>query len=382
MTTPILDVTQILDKRYALRNLLENTTYHNRDDISIPKEECSLENNPKLKKTIYFLAESISKNPTLILDPCLSMKDIKKDWNNLVKKVVIKDGNIIKIDARARTGQKIIDNFMWGNFYNTRNYKGNSVISEIKYDNLVKALVMNVMMHSTPYKSEIIKMIVAVSGLAPVTKFRALTTKAILNYFGAKTVLDPCIGWGGRMLGTLATSSAYIGCEPDPITFSSLEKMKTEITTEITQNLCTLFNLPAEEGLPLIHSRYGPKYFDMILTSPPYFNLELYGGGKQSTNSYTNWDDWVNKWLLPVVTQSLELLKDDGISCWSVKNFKSDKVYHLEDVVKKIHNDRGWKLVKTVCMEGSSRMGSGRIDNGVEKKDKKSKEETFCFRKA
>jgi DNA modification methylase len=118
----------------------------------------------------------------------------------------------------------------------------------------------------------------------------------------------------------------------------------------------------------------------MVLTSPPYFNLELYTSGDQSTNHYKTWDEWVSKWLKPVILGCLACLKENGTSCWSVKNFKSDKQYPLADVTKKIHEDAGWKLVKTVKMTGSARMGGKRIEDG--KATRQSEEETFCFQKS
>ena len=119
--------------------------------------------------------------------------------------------------------------------------------------------------------------------------------------------------------------------------------------------------------------------FDLILTSPPYFNLELYTAGDQSTNKYPTWEIWTEQWLKPVILASLSCLKDGGISCWSVKNFKSDKKYLLADITKKIHNDAGWHLTKTVSMTGSARPGAkGKVTPA---KEKKSEEETFCFTK-
>jgi len=73
------------------------------------------------------------------------------------------------------------------------------------------------------------------------------------------------------------------------------------------------------------------------------------------------------------------LLKDDGISCWSVKNIRTDREYNLADEVQAIHKIHGWTLVKTVKMTGSARPGGGRIQDGEE--TRQSEEETFCFRK-
>jgi hypothetical protein len=258
-----------------------------------------------------------------------------------------------------------------------------------------KALLQNVKMHSTPYVSELRRMLIMMGGLGNVTKYGAATTKAIVQYFDAKLVLDPCIGWGGRMLGTLAadTDTYYVGCEPDPTTFAALDAIVTDPVMYADTDRVHLLPQTIEDSLLEIQ---GMPKFDMVLTSPPYFNLEIYTAGEQSTTKYPTWDDWVTKWLRPTILGCLASLKPTGTSCWSVKNFRTNKAYPLADTVKKIHEIAGWRLVKTVAMTGSARPGVSRIqeveeeligEDGtksivkVKKETRLSEEETFCFKR-
>ena len=87
----------------------------------------------------------------------------------------------------------------------------------------------------------------------------------------------------------------------------------------------------------------------------------------------------MTEWLDPIITMSVNCLKENGTSCWSVKNFKTDREYCLADEVKEAHKRLGWELVKVVSMTGSGRPGGGRIKDGQEKRE--SKEETFCFKR-
>jgi hypothetical protein len=261
--------------------------------------------------------------------------------------------------------------------WDVKNHKGISLRSLCTQENLEKALFANLRNHSTPYKSEIRRMLIMYGGLGSITKYKAITTKAIVKFFQAKSVLDPCIGWGGRMLGTLAAfpDTHYVGFEPDENTYAALLKiLKDDAIPEEVRRRATIHKQPAETGISQLNG-----LFDMILTSPPYFNLEVYTSGQQSIQTYTTWDDWVSKWLKPVILLSLSHLKPGGVSCWSVKNFRSDKLYPLAEVTKKIHKDAGWDLIKTVRVTGSARMGGKRIQDG--KEGRESEEETFCFRK-
>jgi 16S rRNA G966 N2-methylase RsmD len=363
-------LSQFLGKRYAARNLLLNPKFHN-TQTSIPKDEVTPEKEPQIRGLLSHYAKQICENPDCILVDSYELDERKRDWKSLEDKGVLEKDEILPIDARSRPGHKILDHHM-RHFWDVTNHKGISVKSLFTQENLEKALLANLMMHSTPYPTEIRRMLVAYGSLGNVTKYRTVTSKAIVQYFKAKRVLDPCAGWGGRMLGTLsaAPDTYYCGCEPDPNTCQALLSILEDDAIPTTaSDRADIWGEPAEAVLPTLKSF---EKFDLVLTSPPYFNLELYTSGSQSVNQWTSWTQWVENWLKPVILGSLACLKETGVSCWSVKNFQSDKKYPLADVTKKIHEDAGWTLVKTVKMTGSGRMGSTKSH---------SEEETFCFRR-
>ena len=85
------------------------------------------------------------------------------------------------------------------------------------------------------------------------------------------------------------------------------------------------------------------KRYDMCLTSPPYYDLEVYSHeDSQSIKSYNTYDEWLNKFIKPVIDFVCSHV--DKYSCWSVKNIKTDKKYNLLDDVIRIHDENGWKL--------------------------------------
>lgn len=369
----------ILNKRFSLRKLLLNKDLHETPN-SIDKSLLTPEKEPNIRILLEIIARQIMENPDKILLDNYPNEERTKDWLSLVKKKVIEeDGNIISIDTRTRPGHKILDHHMT-HFYDVKNYKGKSVRGLFTKAALEKALITNLSMHSTPYKSEIRRMLTMTGGLGNVTKYRTVTSKSIIQFYKAKRVLDPCCGWGGRLLGCLAAGDDYyyIGCEPDSNTAKGLRNILADSSIPLAvRSRGMIIEKPAEIALLEIEQM---ENFDMILTSPPYFNLELYTAGEQSTSIYNTWEDWSEKWLKKVILGSLCCLKNGGVSCWSVKNFKSDKVYPLADLTRKIHEEAGWNLVKTVKMTGSARPGVNRIDKeGKEKRE--SEEETFCFMK-
>jgi hypothetical protein len=197
------------------------------------------------------------------------------------------------------------------------------------------------------YKSEIRRNIAFFSKAPLPTMYRPLLTKSIVLRTGAKRVLDPCIGWGGRMVGTLAVDGTiFEGCEPFTKTYKGLVGI-AELCK--ISDRATLHHAGAEVVLPTLPG----GVYDLVLTSPPYFTLEVYGHEEtQSINKHTDWDSWVTGWLEPVIRECLRCLKVGGVSAWSVKNIKKHK---LLDAVVTIHKKYGFTHYDTVGMSSTPR---------------------------
>jgi len=364
-------MTELLNKRLGLRGLLKQNVLQTMIS-SISEDALCTDKEPEIRTRLRLIAVELSKTPEVLFVDNSSVVERKASWIALVNKEVNMDNGI---DARSRPGHVLIDYHM-PHFWAVRNWKGKSVVGLASDSSIMyKALWANLKMHSTPYASEIRRSLCMVGGLSNVTKYRAPLAKAIVSGFGAKSVLDPCVGWGGRMLGSLAAGASYTGCEPCIKTVEGLRGILNDLPKDVVKR-CTLIEKPAEVGL--LEACEG---YDMVLTSPPYYNLEDYSNETtQSMKKYPTWETWLTEWLDPIITASLLCLKDTGTSCWSVKNFKTDHVYYLADEVKAAHKRLGWELVRVVKMVGSGRPGGGRIKDGEETRG--SQEDTYCFKKA
>jgi 16S rRNA G966 N2-methylase RsmD len=282
-----------------------------------------------------------------------------KDWNNLQKKQVDQDW----INSTSVVGMNIIKRYM-PHIYEVCNYKGLSIKQMWDKPHLEKALRTNRKSHSTPYVTEIIRQLGFTAGTSKVTIYRPLLTKRIVESLHRKNVLDVCVGWGGRMLGAACVEGVrYTGIEPFSKTYEGLDTIKRELQLDNV----TLYNDVAENILPHLHQEY-----DLALTSPPYYNLEVYSDETTQSHHYGTYEDWVKHFLRPVVYGVLEKLIEGGYSCWSVKNFKTDKKYNLYDDVVRLHNEKGWKQVDREFYVGNC------IRPGL---DKQGKEITYLFAK-
>lgn len=140
-------------------------------------------------------------------------------------------------------------------------------------------------------------------------QFKSTLSKSIYDYIGEKMnkklkVLDPCGGWGDRLIGALASDwvSFYKCVDPNPDLhsgyaeirefFSRDEHAKTQTVQGLAQNI-----------------NYSDEY-DLVFTSPPYWDYETYNGSDQFNNSL---DMWKQEFLYPMLTNSLNSVVVDGI---------------------------------------------------------------------
>lgn len=96
------------------------------------------------------------------------------------------------------------------------------------------------------------------------------------------TVFDPCMGFGGRLLGfkSLYPDGTYIGVEPNPETFLELQQLVLEAGFTNVK----LYNCKIEDFTEDIQ-------YNFAFTSIPYFNLEIYSNGKGDYTCFENWKE-------------------------------------------------------------------------------------------
>jgi hypothetical protein len=189
----------------------------------------------------------------------------KKEYNDLIKMNVSPQN----ISAQKTTkSNKLIRKYM-PHIHEVEDYCGNNMITMWTEANLVKAF-QSLDKPNATVNSNLSEIKRAIK-FNPITIYSPIMSKSIIQELNCQTVFDPCIGWGGRMIGTtcLGKSYHYTGCEPCTKTYDGLIKMRDDLGIHPQVEL---YNQPAEKMLETLST----KQFDMCLTSPPYYNLEVY----------------------------------------------------------------------------------------------------------
>ena len=138
-------------------------------------------------------------------------------------------------------------------------------------------------------------------------------------------VLDPCAGWGGRMIGVSNVCDYYDCFEPSTKTFFGLYKLQ-----DFIQKLSPCFE-SIVECMPFEDAAINMDYYDFALTSPPYYDTEEYSDEEtNSLNRYKTFDDWCNGFYIPMIQKTMDALKH---GCSFILNIGSRK-YPLSTVLK------------------------------------------------
>lgn len=142
------------------------------------------------------------------------------------------------------------------------------------------------------------------------SQFKPSVAKNIYDFFDAKKVLDFSAGWGDRLVGFLASSTAesYIGIDPNTKLHTPYQNIYDWITHrfEMDKTACFICS-PAEDV------SYTELDYDFVFTSPPYFDIERYSNEPtQSWIKHPTLDKWLDGFLLKTLGGLYAGLKEGG----------------------------------------------------------------------
>lgn len=141
-------------------------------------------------------------------------------------------------------------------------------------------------------------------------EFQPIVAKRIYEHFllnSDSKILDPCAGWGGRMLGASVVCNSYTCFEPSTLTYNGLKEL-----LKFIQRLNPTFNADIN-NLPFEESNLPKDHFDCALTSPPYYDTEVYSDETtNSCNRYPNFAAWADGFYLPLIQKTMDALKPNA----------------------------------------------------------------------
>lgn len=192
-------------------------------------------------------------------------------------------------------------------------------------------------------------------------------------------VLDPCTGYGGRLIGWIASllGGQYIGVDPSTKTHEANMRMAAALAPE---DSVTLINQPFED---VDLSEYEGQV-DFAFTSPPYFSKEEYTDEPtQSRLRYKTSDSWREGFLVSLLQSCFDVLKPGSRCIINIADIKvKNRIIPLGQMTKDTGVETGFILEATEHMQLGGHFGKGEIDESVAVEDSEGKAEpVFIFRK-
>jgi hypothetical protein len=155
------------------------------------------------------------------------------------------------------------------------------------------------------------------------SQFKPNVAKALYDLFKARNVMDFSMGWGDRLAGFYASMNTelYVGVDPRKENHPIYREQ-----ADYYDGLLTMFE--SEKQVRFICEAAEDFYFDgyedtfdIIFTSPPYFNIERYGeDDNQSWVRYKDIDSWNYQFLQKSLDNMLPTLKSGGKLCVNISD--------------------------------------------------------------
>ena len=148
------------------------------------------------------------------------------------------------------------------------------------------------------------------------TVFKPYLFKLLINLFKVDNntiILDLSSGWGDRLLAALSLQNEikkYIGIDPNTNLLNGYNKMISDLSEKKNKDKFMLIQKPAED----VDYNSLDSDIDIIFWSPPFFDQETYVKQVgQSIETFINYDDWEDNFLINVINMSSNNLKVNGV---------------------------------------------------------------------
>ena len=193
----------------------------------------------------------------------------------------------------------------------------------------------------------------------PVSFRPAVSAALCKKYVGpGGSVLDPCAGWGGRLVGALSVGCSYTGIEPSEQTCEGLYQIGSRLSDLLSLDRHRVNILRGRIQEVSLEKGWA----DFALTSPPYWLKESYPGVVEEAS----FKDWIQSFLYPLFEKVKEALKSKGRFAIAVSDITvGNETYPLVEVTRRVARDCGYLMVEVLEMEKYS-FGQNSTENHEE----------------
>jgi len=227
----------------------------------------------------------------------ISEEEAIRDYENLKK------SDLSKVTNETRIGNKFVDYFTFLERLETVSKKGVSYFEFIKDTEYhKKKYIQNLLKYQKGDDKHVALYRVFKLHCGSIGLFKPLTAMEIYSRFKPKSILDFTMGWGGRLVGACALDIPnYIGIDSNKQLKEPYQRMVKLLKQLGTK---TKIKLMFKDALKVDYSKLD---YDCVLTSPPYYNVEVYEGMKPKED-----EEWEQEFYIPLFLETYKHLKKGG----------------------------------------------------------------------
>ena len=140
------------------------------------------------------------------------------------------------------------------------------------------------------------------------TTFNTTVVMSVLKFFKPNKWLDMSAGWGDRLIGAIAYGCQYTGVDPSKCMNPVYQKIIKTLAPKSKQDQYNIIKDGFENT-----DKLKTNYYDLVFSSPPFFDLEIYEtADSQSIKKFNSLDKWLNGFLYPSIKKSYTSLVKGG----------------------------------------------------------------------
>jgi hypothetical protein len=153
------------------------------------------------------------------------------------------------------------------------------------------------------------------------------------SFLKGTKIFTPTLGWSSYCYGFLECPHVleYVGTDVIPQVCKKTKILASIVAPEKTT---TIYCKPSEDLFESSEfmNRYR-EHFDVVFFSPPYYKLEMYEGGEQSTQRYKTYEEWLAGYWEKTIQLCHHVLEKHGKICYILSGYGSENTKEQYDLL-------------------------------------------------
>jgi hypothetical protein len=219
----------------------------------------------------------------------ISYNKVLTEWNNIQDLL----GSQKELNGRSKLGCDFLDYYFFAHRMETIGNKGINFydfLENIEYYKTKKYIqtLLTFCEEKNRYVGKEIKKYYYIYGLCfgRCNAFKITNALEMYQKYKPAHILDPFCGFGGRLVAAMLLGVNYTGIDLNVDLKTGYDKLLTDFQSKTTSDVSLIYQDSKEVD-------YTKFTYDMVFTSPPYENIEIYKNGEKKTNE--QWSDFYKK---------------------------------------------------------------------------------------